>query len=91
MATAAAVTMLVAPGPIELDATMIRRRLEARANPQAARAIPCSFWPLQVGSASWACSSSWPRQVTLPWPKMANTPANSGTTPPSTSVRWAAR
>ena len=79
-ATAAAVTMLVAPGPIELAATMIRRRLAARANPQAASAIPCSFWPRQVGSTSCARSSSWPRQVTLPWPNMANTPANSGTT-----------
>ena len=31
MATAAAVTMLVAPGPMELVATMIRRRREALA------------------------------------------------------------
>jgi hypothetical protein len=42
-ATAAAVTMFVAPGPIELVATMIWRRRLALAKATAASAIPCSF------------------------------------------------
>src|SRR3954454_8167825 len=33
------------------------------------------------------CSAS-PRHVTLPWPKIAETPANSGTSLPSITVRW---
>ncbi len=48
----AAVTMLVAPGPIELVATMICRRRLALAKPTPASAIDCSFWPRQVGSRS---------------------------------------
>ncbi len=39
----AAVTMLSAPGPIELVATMICRRRFAFANATAAIAIDCSF------------------------------------------------
>ena len=42
-ATAAAVTMLVAPGPIELVQTIIRRRREALAKAIAASAIACSL------------------------------------------------
>ena len=88
-ATPAAVTMLVAPGPIELAATMICRRALALAKPIAASAIDCSFWPRQVGSSSLTASSASLRQVTLPWPKIANTPGNSGTSAPSISVRCA--
>ncbi len=81
--------MLVAPGPIELVATMICRRAFALAKPIAASAIDCSFCPRQVGSSSLTASSASLRQVTLPWPKMANTPGNSGTSAPSSSVRCA--
>jgi hypothetical protein len=87
----AAVTMLSAPGPIELVATMICRRRMALANPIAAMAIVCSFWPRHTGSASPAASSASPREVTFPWPKMANTPGNNGTSASSTTVRWAIR
>ncbi len=52
MPTAAAVTMLVEPGPIDEAAIMIWRRLFALAKPTAASAIDCSFWPRQVGSTS---------------------------------------
>jgi hypothetical protein len=45
----------------------------------AASAIDCSFWPRQVGNWSCTASSASDRQVTLPWPKMPKTPANSGT------------
>ena len=90
-ATAAAVTMFVAPGPIELVATMIWRRRIALAKATAASAMPCSFWPRHVGSSSLTSSSAGPRQVTLPWPKMANTPGNSGCGEPSISIRWAIR
>ena len=55
-ATPAAVTMLSAPGPIDDVATMIWRRRVALAKPTAASAIPCSFWPRHVGSASPASS-----------------------------------
>ena len=51
-ATAAAVTMLVAPGPIEVVHAIIRRRPEALAKAIAACAIACSLWPRNVGSAS---------------------------------------
>ena len=87
-ATPAAVTMLVAPGPIELVATMICRRRLALAKATAASAIDCSFWPRQVGSSSLTASSASRRQVTLPWPKIANTPGNSGSFSPSITVCW---
>ena len=51
-ATAAAVTMFVAPGPIDEVAIMIWRRRIALAKPTAASAMPCSFWPRHVGSSS---------------------------------------
>ena len=90
-ATAAAVTMFVAPGPMELVATMIWRRRMALAKATAARAMPCSFCPRHVGKVSFTASSAGPRQVTLPWPKMAKAPANSGRSSPSISVCWAIR
>lgn len=71
MAAAAAVSMLVAPGPIEEVATMIWRRRVALAKARPAMAIPCSFCPLQVGRESPACCRACPRLVTLPCPKMA--------------------
>ena len=78
IAIPAAVTMLVAPGPTDDVAIMICWRRLALANPAAARPMPCSFWPRQVGSASRCISSEWPRLVTLPWPKIAKTPGKSG-------------
>ena len=44
-ATAAAVTMFIAPGPTEDVAAMNCRRRIALAKPTAASAMPCSFWP----------------------------------------------
>ena len=44
-ATAAAVTMFNAPGPMELVAAMTRLRFEALAKAMAASAMLCSFWP----------------------------------------------
>ncbi len=90
-ATPAAVTRFRAPGPIDDVATMNCRRRIAFANPTAASAIPCSFWPRHVGSSSRASYSAVPRQVTLPWPKIANTPGTSGASAPSMTVRWATR
>src|SRR4051812_32384650 len=57
----------------------------------AAWAMPCSLWARYVGS-SWraACRAS-PMPATLPWPKIAQHPANSGTSWPSISARWAHR
>src|SRR5690606_13645870 len=52
--------------------------------------MPCSFWPRQTGSSSRTSCRAVPRPSTLPWPKMANTPANSGArVPSSSSVRCA--
>ncbi len=90
-ATAAAVIMFVAPGPIELVATMIRRRRDALAKATAASAMPCSFWPRHVGNTSRTSSSAGPRHVTLPWPKMAKAPGKSGCGEPSISICWAIR
>ena len=84
----AAVTMLSAPGPMEDVAIMICRLRLALAKPIAASAMDCSFCPRQVGSRSWTDSSASERQVTLPWPKIANTPAKSGTRSPSKTVCW---
>ncbi len=66
MATPAAVTMFVAPGPMDEVATMICRRRIAFAYAIAASAMPCSFCPRHVGSSARACSRAWPRDVTLP-------------------------
>ena len=44
-ATAAAVTMFMAPGPTDDVAAMNCRRRIAFAKPIAASAIPCSLWP----------------------------------------------
>src|SRR6186713_345990 len=53
--------------------------------------MPCSFWPRHVGRSSRASSSACPRHVTLPCPKIANTPGNNGASRPSIVVRWAIR
>src|SRR6187200_3114762 len=53
--------------------------------------MPCSFWPRHVGRSSRASSSACPRHVTLPCPKIANTPGNNGAASPSIVVRWAIR
>ena len=90
-ATAAAVTMFVAPGPMEVVHAIMRRRALALAKAMAAWAIACSLWARSVGSRSWTAWSASPRPATLPWPKIAHTPAKSGASPPSTSVRWAHR
>ena len=63
----------------------------ALAKPIAASAIDCSFCPRQVGRTSCTGSSASEMQVTLPWPKMANTPGKSGTLSPSTVVNWLQR
>ena len=90
-AAPAAVTMFVAPGPIEDVATMICCRRIAFANASAASAIPCSFWARCVGRRSRASSRALPRPSTFPCPKIANTPGNSGTSSSSTIVRCAMR
>jgi len=71
------VTMLVAPGPMELAATMIWRRRLALRRRRGERhrllvlAAPGRQFLLRGFERL-------PRQVTLPWPKMAKTPGNSG-------------
>ncbi len=90
-ATAAAVTMFVAPGPMDVVQAIMRRRACAFANAMAAWAIACSLWARRVGRRSWAAWSASPRPATLPWPKIAHTPPKSGTSVPSASVTWAQR
>ena len=83
--------MLLAPGPIELVHAIIRRRRLALAKPIAARPIACSLCARKVGNAARAAYSASPSAATLPWPKIAQTPANSATSAPSSSPRCAAR
>src|SRR5690606_30447724 len=64
-----------------------RRRREAFANAIAACAIACSLCARNTGRRARACSSASPIPVTLPCPKIANTPWNSGSSAPSISVR----
>ena len=87
-ATPAAVTMFMAPGPIELVATMIWRRFLALARrvrraPSTARSGRARSAAVLHGLERFA------QAVTLPWPKIANTPPNSGASAPSITVRWA--
>src|SRR6185503_8046765 len=80
--------MLLAPGPIEVVHAIIRRRACALAKAIAACAIACSWWARRVGSLRRAACSAGPSPATLPWPKIAHTPAKRGT---SLSMYWAAR
>src|SRR5512145_1127218 len=77
-ATAAAVTMLLAPGPIEVVQAIIRRRACALAKAIAACAIACSLCARKVGSLRRMACSAGPSPATLPWPKIAQTPAKNG-------------
>ena len=86
-ATPAAVTIFSAPGPIEEDATIICWRRFALANPTAASAIPCSFCPRHVRMFFRSSSNATPRLVTLPCPKIANTPGNNFSSLPSIIIR----
>jgi hypothetical protein len=90
-ATAAAVTMFVAPGPIELVQAIMRRRWLTLAKAIAAKPIACSLCARKVGSRSRASYSASPIPATLPCPKMAKTPANNGTSRSSNSLVCAAR
>src|SRR4051794_20825299 len=83
--------MLEAPGPMEVVQAIIWRRFLALAKATAASAMPCSLWARNVGSVSRAWYRASPNPATLPWPKMPQQPANSGTSAPSMSERWAAR
>jgi hypothetical protein len=85
-ATAAAVTMFVARGPMELVQAIMRRRRLALAKAIAAKPIACSLCARKVGSRSHASYNASPIPATLPCPKMAKTPTNKGTSRPSTSL-----
>ncbi|CAB5020833.1 unannotated protein [freshwater metagenome] len=87
MPTPAAVTKLVAPGPIDEVHTITCWRRIALANAAAARPMPSSLCPRHTGSSSRCISSACPRLVTLPCPKIAKTPGKSGTSVPSTTMR----
>jgi hypothetical protein len=83
--------MLVAPGPIEDVQTIARRRRICLANAMAAWAIACSLWARKVGKMSRELASASPRPATLPWPKIAHTPAKKRVWAPLISTFWAAR
>ena len=70
MATAAPVTMFIAPGPIDAVTARVARRRECLANPTAAWTRACSLRPWMNGIVSFSWSRAWPRPATLPWPKM---------------------
>src|SRR5262249_6750878 len=79
------------PGPIELVQAIMRRRRLALAKAIAARPIACSLCARNVGSRWRTSYSASPTPATLPCPKIAKTPANKGTSRPSTSLVCAAR
>src|SRR6516165_8057986 len=77
--------MFVAPGPIEVVQAIMRRRRFALAKATAASAIACSLCARNVGSRSLAAYSASPKPATLPWPKIATTPAKRACSWPSVS------
>src|SRR6185312_11197144 len=70
VASAAPVTMLSAPGPIEEVTARVARRRLYLANAVAACTRACSLRPWMNGIASLSWSRAWPSPATLPWPKM---------------------
>jgi len=83
--------MFVSPGPIEVVQAIMRRRRLALAKATAAKAIACSLCARNVGKRSLAAYSASPNPATLPWPKIAKTPANRGYSRPSISLFCDAR
>ena len=90
VASAAPVTMLVAPGPTLLDTAYVCSRFRIRAKATAECTMACSLRPSTYGSAPGssisACSSAWPRPATLPWPKMPKQPSKNLCSTPSDSL-----
>ena len=65
VASAAPVTMLVAPGPIDDVQASVESRFFIRAYATAAWTIPCSLRAWWNGMPS-SCNSAWPTPATLP-------------------------
>jgi hypothetical protein len=63
---------------MELVQAIMRRRRLVFAKATAANAIACSLCARNVGKRSRAAYSASPNPATLPWPKIAKTPANRG-------------
>ena len=88
----AAVTMLVAPGPIEVVQAIMRaapHRLGIGDGAMGHGLLVVGAEGRQASSRA-PCSAS-PMPATLPWPKIAQMPANSGSVSPSISVICAPR
>ena len=78
-ATAAAVTMFVAPGPIELvQAIMRRRRLCLGKGDSGQRHRLLVMRPQRRQALALLHTAPRPSPATLPWPKIAKTPAKRG-------------
>ncbi len=90
VAPAAAVIMLVAPGPIDVVQAKVASRSFMRAKAAAAWTIACSLRLWYVRSPD-TCCSAWPTPATLPWPKMAKQPAKKRPSTPSRSTSWRVR
>ncbi len=90
VASAAPVTMFVAPGPIDDVQASVDSRFFIRAYATAACTIPCSLRAWWYGTPS-SCSSAWPTPATLPWPKIPKQPAIRRCSVPSRSLYWLAR
>lgn len=95
VASAAAVSMLAAPGPTEAVAAKVARRRCIRANPTASCTIACSlrawWYGSSPGCSTWSCLIACPSPATLPCPKMPKMPGivRSRTSP--STVHWLAR
>ena len=91
VAQPAAVTMFIAPGPMELTHGMISRRFFCLANAVAASAMFCSFFPCRKRIECPPCDSAWPTPTTHPWPNTPNIARTNFVCTPSSSTYWLSR
>ena len=91
VAQPAAVTMFMAPGPMEETQGMISSLFFCLAKAMAARAMFCSFLPCRKRMACPPCCSAWPTPTTQPWPKTPNRWLTNLCSTPSSSTYWLSR
>ena len=88
MAVVAPVSMLVVPGPIEEVHAIVASLRFARANPDAAWTIDCSFAGWWNGRSAPYSTRAWLSPDTLPCPRIPHTPWMNRCSTPSRSLYW---
>ena len=95
VATAAPVTMFVAPGPMDVVHASVASRFFARANADAVCTIACSLrtsvYGSSFGSRRADSSNASPTPATFPCPKIPKQPCTSRCSMPSRSLYWFTR